>query len=253
MTKILKIKKKTFFSIFLSLVLVTCLIVANYLSNLILPVDSTAESISSTEFNLHFLTLSKSQLENEALSHAPDFREIGAGGVVWKQGEYYYVVSSAYANKNDADLVQSSLKQVQNIESEIITVNFKSITLNGTFTADEKKIISKSLSASQNYYNSIYDIAISLDTGVYNEISAKLAVNSAHNTLANIYADFNTLCGEPITSPLKEIASLLKDITKASQSLCTGERISTGQTYSSLLKYRYLEVLAIYNAFLSKF
>ena len=253
MTKIFKNNKKSLISILLAVLLVVCLVVANYLSTLILPSDTTAESVSSNEFNLHFLTLAKSQVKNEALSHASDYRKIGAGGVVWQSAEYYYVVSSAYVNRNDADLVQSNLKQVQNIESEIISVNFKSITLSGTFSADEKKIILKALSASQNYYNSIYDIAISLDTGVYNEISAKLTVNSAHNTLSNTYADFNTLFGEPLTAPLNDISLLLQNITKVSQKLCTGERISTDQTYSSLLKYRYLEVLSIYNEFLNKF
>ena len=253
MTRIFKNGKKTFFSIIFSIVIVVCLIVANFLSNFIIPADSTAENISSSSFELHFLTLAKSQVENEANSHAPDYRTIGAGGVVWKQGEYYYVVSSAYANKNDADLVQSNLKQTQSIESEIISVKFDSITINGSFNAEEKKIILKALSSSLNYYNSIYDIAIRLDTGVYNEISAKLAVNSAHNALATTYADFSTIYGEPIEEPLKSIATLLKEASKISQKLCTGEKISEGQTYSSLLKYRYLEILKLYYNFIKTF
>lgn len=235
------------------LFITVCLVVANYASNFILPADTTAESITSNSFNLHFLTLAKSQIENEAKSHAPDYRQLGAGGVVWQHEDYFYIVSSAYANKNDATLVQNNLKQVQNIESEIIQVAFKSITINGSFTPDEKKVISKAFSASQNYYNSIYDIAISLDTGVYNEISAKLAVNSAHNTLTKVLADFSTIFPSPITQPFSDIYNLLKDLCTCSQKLCTGEKISDGQTYSSLLKYRYLEVLKTYYDFLEKF
>jgi len=250
MTKIFRFNKKTFISITISFAILICLIVANYLSSFILPASSNADSITSSEFQLYFLTLSKSQLENEAKAVAPDFQSIGAGGYIWKENEYNYIVSSAYANKNDADLVQNSLKQTQNLESEIISIKFKSITLNGNFNAEEKKIISKALSASQTFYNSIYDIAISLDTGVYNEISAKLAVNSAHNTLATTYADFSTLFGEPIEEPIKTISTLLKNLCKSSQTLCTGEKISKNQTYSSLLKYRYLEVLAEYYQFL---
>ncbi len=253
MTKIFRKRKKTFISAVLSVLLVACLIIANHASNLVLPAQSAADNISSAEFNLHFLTLAKSQLENEAKALAPDFRAIGAGGLVWKNGDYFYVASSAYANENDAILVQNNLKQVQNIESEIVSVNFKSIIINGSFTPEEKKTILKALSASQNYYNSIYDIAISLDTGVYNEISAKLAVNSAHNTLANTFADFSTLYGQPISQPLSNIYSLLKETSYSSQKLCTGEKISSNQTYSSLLKYRYLEVLKLYHNFLEKF
>lgn len=253
MSRNLKKYKKTFLSVFISFGVVACLIVANYLSTFILPAQSNAETITQNSFSLYFLTLGKSQIEQEALSHAPDLRTIGAGGYVWEQDGYYYIVSSAYANKNDAELVKNNLQQTQNIESEIITYSFESICLNGNFSQDEKKIISKSLSSSQSFYNAIYDIAISLDTGVYNEISAKLAVNSAHNTLATIYADFSTIYGEPIEEPLKSLSLLLKESCKISQKLCTGERVSEGQTYSSLLKYRYLEVLSLYNDFIQKF
>lgn len=253
MTKKFRKSKKTFISILLSFVFVACLIVANYLSSLIIPAEANSESITSSSFQLHFLALAKSQIENEAIAHAPDYRSIGAGGFVWKDNEYHYIVSSAYGNKNDADLVQINLKQTQNIESEIVSVTFESITITGNFSTEEKKIVSRALAASQTYYNSIYDIAISLDTGVYNEISAKLAVNSAHNTLATTYADFSTIYEGTIVEPLKKISLLLQTASKVSQKLCTGEKISENQTYSSLLKYRYMQVLKIYKDFLSKF
>lgn len=220
---------------------------------MILPSTSVAETVSSSAFELHFLTLSKSQVEKESVSHASDYRSIGAGGFVWKNGDYYYVVSSAYANKNDADLVQNSIKLNQNLESEIISVKFKSIQLNGSFDGDQKKILLRALSSCQTYYNAIYDIAISLDTGVYNEISAKLAVNSAHNTLATTYADFSTIYPSTLNSPLKDLSSLLEKASKISQKLCTGEKISKEQTYSSLLKYRYIEMLKLYYDFLTIF
>lgn len=253
MTIFFRKRKKTLIGIAISLLAVGCLIIANYASIFILPAQATTENISSTEFDLHFLTLAKSQVESEANSHAPDYRKIGAGGVVWQNENYNYIVSSAYSNKNDAILVQSNLKQVENIESEIILIKFKSISISGSFLPEEKKIITNAFSASQNFYNSIYDIAISLDTGVYNEISAKLAVNSAHNTLAKVMADFITIYPSPSMKPFSEIYNLLKELCSSSQKLCTGEKISEGQTYSSLLKYRYLEVLKIYYEFLEKF
>lgn len=249
MSRNFKKHKKTLLSVLVSFVLVGCLMLANYISSLIIPADNNTESITQNAFTLHFLTLGKSQVENEAISHAPDYRTIGAGGVVWQKDDYYYIVSSAYANKNDAELVKSNLLQTQNIESEIISYTFDSITINGNFSAEQKKIISKALSWAQSFYNSIYDIAISLDTGVYNEISAKLAVNSVHNTLATIYADFSTLYQPPLDEPLNNIYTLLKSSSQISQQLCTGQRVSEGQTYSSLLKYRYLEVLSLYDEF----
>ncbi len=253
MTKKFKKGKKTFFALFGAVFLVVCLVMANFLAGMIIPASAVAGEVSSQREELHFLSLAKSQVKSEAETLAPDYRKIGAGGFVWEIDGYCYVVSSAYAIKNDALLVQSSIKQTQNLESEIISVKFDSISFSGDFSAEEKKSLGRALSAGFNFYLSIYDIAISLDTGVYNEISAKLAVNSAHNALAGVYADFSTIFPSVISSPLAEIDAMLENMTKVSQKLCTGEAISTGQTYSSLLKYRYMEVLKIYFEFLKEF
>ena len=231
--------------------LVACLIVANYLSLLLVRTDSNAENVSSNAFELYMLTLAKSQVEKEAFSLAQDYQCIGAGGYVWQQDDYYYVVSSVYANKNDAVLVQNSVKTNQGFDSEIITVKFNALTINGNFSADEKRVLTKALNCFYDFYLSIYDVAISLDTNVYNEISARLAVNNAHNTLNNTIDDFNTL----FTSPSGEIEELSSSLTQAlneSKNLCGGTLISSSQTYSSLLKYRYTAVLGIFYQLLNE-
>lgn len=251
MTKTFKFKKKTFLITLSSLLLVVCLIVANYLSLMLIKTNSSADSVSSNEFEIYMLSLSKSQVENEAKSLAPDYRKIGAGGFIWKKGDYYYVVSSAYANKNDAELVQNSIKLNQNIKSEIFSVKFKSYSLNGYFSGEEKKVIQKALNSCQLFYTTVYDIAISLDTGVYNEISAKLAVNDASHTLATTYANFNTLYPVTPSSPYNDINKLNENAVKLAQKLSSGERLSDGQTYSSLIKYRYLEILDLYYSFIN--
>lgn len=253
MTKILKKSKKIFLTIGISLILIVCLFLANLFAGLIVPANTSGSEVSSQAYELHFLTLAKSQVKEESVALAPDFRKIGAGGFIWEKDERFWLVSSAYASKNDAVLVQSSIKQTQNLESEIISVKFEAITISGEFSAEEKKAVSKALSAGINFYLSIYDIAISLDTGVYNEISAKLAVNNAHNTLAGVYADFTTIYPSPLAKPFLSIENMLKSMAKVSQNLCTGQKLSNEQTYSSLLKYRYMEVLKIYYDFLQEF
>lgn len=149
-------------------------------------------------------------------------------------------------------LVQNSIKINQNLESEIFSVKFKSYTLNGSFNGEEKKVIQKALNSCQNFYTSLYDIAISLDTGVYNEISAKLAVNNSSQSLATTYANFNTLYPNSPSSPYNEINKLNEKAVKLSQKLSSGERISTDQPYSSLIKYRYLETLSLFYNFINE-
>ena len=244
-------KSKKFFIVSLCVVfLIACTIVANYLSLALVRTNSTSESVSSSAFDVYMLTLAKSQVKAEAEALAGDYQKVGAGGYIWEQDGYFYVVSSVYANKNDATLVQNSVKANQGFDSEIITVHFDEIVVNGSFTADEKKVIAKAISACYDFYYNIYDVAISLDTSVYNEISARLAVNSAHNTLSNIYDDFNTLF-EGTSRQLEELGTLLEKSLAISQELCGGTPENQNQTYSSVLKYRYTEILGVLYEFIN--
>lgn len=252
LTKIFIKNKKTLISVILAIVFVACLIVANFISLYIIQVDTKTEEVENAGFEVYMLSLSKSKLENEAKSIAPDFQEIGAGGFIWKNDDYFHVIASCYINKNDAELVKNSIKLNQNLESEIFTVKFSNCLLKGSFDQEEKKVLTRSLAAAQIFYTSIYDIAVSLDTGVINEISAKLSVNGTCNNISTIYANFDTIYPSPIISPLKEVNAYLKSIVKLSQALATDERTNKTQTYSSHLKYRYLEALSNYSNFLNK-
>ncbi len=245
-TKTFKKNKKTFIIVALSSFLVACLIIANYLSLYIIKTNNKSDNVTNSGFDIYMLSLSKSKVEKEAKSIASDFQEIGAGGYIWKQDDYYHVIASAYINKNDAELVKNSIKINQNIDSEIFTVSFPSFSINGTFSVEEKKVVKKAISVSQTFYTSIYDIAVSLDTGVINEISAKLSVNSTNTNIATIYANLDTLYHSPIKSPMKELSTYTKKILDISQLLATDEKLFSSQTYSSHLKYRYLQALNEY-------
>lgn len=238
--------KKSVISFAVIIFMIFCLIVANYLSLLLVPVSNNSESFASNATELYFLTLSKSQVENEVKVQAEDYQKIGAGGYVWKQNEYFYLVSSVYYNKNDAVLVKNSIKTNQGLDSEIIIVNFPSFKVNGTFSQEEKKVLDKALNSFYDFYLAIYDVSISLDTHVYNEISARLAVNNAHSTLKNTVDDFNTLFPSP-TGSLATLSTALNNAVKESESLCGGTLISKSQTYPSLLKYRYTSVLSLWD------
>ena len=251
MPKILIKNKKSLIIVLSTCILIVCLILANYLSLYLIKTDNQSTSLSSTSFELHFITLAKSQVKNEALTLSTDYQSIGAGGFIWENDGYYHVASSAYLNKNDASLVQNSLKTNNDIESEIFTIKFNSFEINGTFNNDESKVINKALNIFLEYYKSIYDIAISLDTAVYNEISARMAVNNAHNNLSTTLDNFELLFKDNDNSTLTLLHNKLKNAKEISQSLCGGILLNDKQTYSSLLKYRYLEVLHVYYGFLN--
>lgn len=252
MPKFFQKYKKNLIASFVCLSLIACLVIANFVASSLIPTAKVITSAKSSPFELYMISLSKSQVKSEAETLAKDYQQIGAGGYIWQIDEYYHVISSAYSNKNDAVLVQNSVKN-KGIESELVKVSFPSIEIKGDFSESESKILNKSLSCFQSYYLSLYDISISYDTLVYNEISARLAINNAHSTLSSTLADFETIFADACEiEPLNSFHNLLENALSSSKSLCSAIPLFPEQTYSSLIKYRYLEILYLYKNFNSK-
>ena len=251
--KAIKSKKVLLISAFL-LLFGVCLAIAHIVSALIIPTSTQVNAnLSTPTFKIYFISLSKSQLENSAYSLAGDYQKLGAGGYVWKYQDYYHVIASCYEKENDAVLVQNNIKLNQNLDSEIFSVDFTPLSFAGDYEQEQKKVLAKSLKSFYITYQSLYDIAISLDTNVYNDISARLAVNSTYSSLNAIVKDFNTIFAAPQTEPLKILAHHMNKANSILENLCSAKPINQGQTYSSLIKYRYTQLLSTYYELLSNF
>lgn len=248
MPKIFKNRKKIFIACFVC-VFTLCLVVANILASSLISANKNTYEVKSSSFDLYMICLGKSQVKKEVEGMQEEYQKIGAGGYVWSQEGYYYLVSSAYLNKNDGVLVQNSIKN-KGIDSQLISQNFPSLSIMGDFSDEESSVMSKALNIFQDYYHELYDIAISYDTSVYNEISTRLAVNNAHSNLSSKIANFETLFGDIQDDQLQKLGDALSKTLSISKKLCSGVPLNSSQTYSSLIKYHYLEILDVYRTLL---
>ena len=242
MTKISAKSKKVFFSSLALVLLCFCLLIANLLTKFILPATATTQSVCLPRSEIHLISLGKSQVESEAKSRAADFHSMGSGGYVWKIDNYYHIISSAYTNKNDANLVQNNISVNLSLESEIISLEFDEIVFNGNFDAESHRVISDYLGATSNLYHSLFDIALSVETNVTSQVGAKLSVNSALNEFSTKMANFLTLFPNP-AGQYQKLHKHCQAVAKIGQKLAQNQTISEKQTYCSLIKYRYLEIL----------
>lgn len=246
-----KLHKKNFMLAGASLLFIFCLVIANIIASSVISVSKPVKQVKSSPFQIYMLSMGKSQVKNEALSLAKDYQKIGAGGYIWEKDNYFYVISSAYLNKNDAANVQNSIKN-KGIESELVSADFKSMEINGNFNDEEARVLAKAINSFENYYQNLYDIAISYDTLVYNEISARVAVNNAYSTFSSYLANFETIFEDNCTTkPLENLHKTLNLALSSGKSLCSAVPLSEGQTYSSLIKYYYLEILNNFYGYLN--
>lgn len=251
MTKFSNKSKKILFYVLGGIIFSGCIAVASILSNFIINADTLSTSIEIPSFELNFISLAKSKLEKEVIAQKPYLQELGAGAVVWKNEEYYHLFSSGFAQKNDAQLVQNSISQNLNLQSEIITITFPTFSLSGNFNSDEKRAIFSALALAQTYYNDLYDISISLDTNITSLTSAKLAINGAINNLSVCYSNFDTIYKYPKDKTISELKNLLISYIETAQDLTLEKKESDSQTYPSLIKNNYLKILKLYYNFVN--
>ncbi|MBQ8845014.1 MAG: hypothetical protein IJ008_03245 [Clostridia bacterium] len=247
MTKKLKSKKFLGTSFVLILCISLFVSIANLLSTFVVyaSLNKYSVKISEQEVSLYFLSTSKSKIKNEIDTISLDFQKDTCAGFTWKKGNYYYSIASVYENENDAHLVQNNLK-TNGYKCEVFKITFDTISMNGDFSNNEKNILTNSLSIFTETYKKLYDSSISLDTTVTNETSTKLAINEIYSDFTTVFSNFNTIFSENNNKNFEIIKNGLKKANQCLSNLSTQNYVSKEQSYSSLIKYRYVEILEIY-------
>ena len=211
--------------------------------------DSTSTT-SSVSFNIYFLSLNSTMVESQAVQLGKDYMAENYSGYIWKNEGHFHCIASAYKNENDAILVKNKLEK-EGVSSQIVSVGFPSIKLSSNYSIEERQAINNSLNCFHDIYTQLFDISISLDNNLSNETSASLALNNVLSKLDKIKNDFETLFSDSQNSFISEIGRYLVD---AHESLCLLKEksfITPSQTLSSLIKYRYCEILDLnYNLIL---
>lgn len=204
--------------------------------------NNSATTFNSISYNIYFLTINKSQNENEAILLGKDSMSNGNSGYIWESDGAFYLISSAYKNENDATLVKNKL-QKENIASEILKINFPSVKISSDFSFDEREIITKALNSLHLCYENLYDIAISLENGLTNETGATLSISSTLTNFVNTKNQFETIFKNSSLPFISTIKSYLISTHESLSLLLEKTSITPAQTFNSLIKYRYCEIL----------
>ncbi len=219
---------------------------ANLLSSLL--IKSTiisANTIKNNEFTIYFLSFDKFSNQSDAQECARNMYYQNIGGYTLEYNGLYYVIASGYKNGNDANLVKNNLSSNGTI-TEILEITFASVLLSGDYSNEEKNVLESCLCSFYKAYESLYDIVISLDTNVISETSARLSCNDVLTSFSNNLQNFTSLLGENYKSSILSLSKSLNNAKTCLTNLCNNKKIDSTQTFSSLIKYRYTELLDIY-------
>ena len=213
---------------------------------------SETQIANTPSFSLYLVCTSKSQLQTESETISKDIIKNDGAGFIWKKDNYYYVISSAYENKNDAELVSAEMR-MKDIENEVIQVDFSSLKIPQPLSTQESKsTFNASIFLFYNLYKNLFDLSVSLDTKIIDETQALLDINRNLAIADEVKKNFIVLFNDIETPVVKELQQALCSANDTLFKLSEGERLSEKQTMLSHVRYAYCEICQIFFNFLIK-
>jgi len=187
---------------------------------------------------IYAISMSKSQIKEEANSTVANLQSQNGAGFIYKDGDYYYVLASLYENKNDAEHVKTNLLN-NGVSCEILTIEKQSSKLSGNFTNNEKTILGNCIKINSILFKQLFDVAVSLDTNIFTQTSAKLECNKIYSSLVSDKANFETL----FKHKFEDLEKNLKRVESCLSNLISENFETQQQTFSSFIKLTYCKIL----------
>ena len=238
-------KKFSVLSFFIFVVAICSCISCGYLISTAIVTSSLFQYtsvVSSDSQNLYAISMASSTSENDLTSQKENLQSQNGAGYIYEKDEKFYLLASIYENYNDAELVKNNLK-TNGIEAEILTITLDTIQIEGNFTADEKTMLSNGIKSSVETFKNLYDVAISLDTSVFDKTKAKIECNTIYSNNVSIKANFDTYFKDTKDDNLKKLQSTLTRTNDYLSNLISENYDTQTQTFSSLIKQTYCEIL----------
>lgn len=229
-------KKFPYFVTFSALLaLLTCVSFGYLVSTLIVSANlfQTTQKVESGQNTYYLLSVYSAESLEEAESELENFSDTNFGLYIYENDDAYHIIASCYKNNNDAELVKSNLK-TNGIEAEILKIKKESVVLEGSFSSNEELILKDCLSTTNNIYNNLYDITVSLDTGVTDEVTAKLKINEVYSNFLTTKNNFETLFSASANS---EISNIRASFTKIDEILLDLTNSTQDRNLSAQIKY----------------
>lgn len=208
-----------------------------------LNIYQVSSTINNDEQIVYAISVQTSQSSTQLQTSKSTLQSQNGAGFIYNIEDNYYLLSSIYENFNDAELVKNNLKN-NNVDGEILTIQLSSTNIEGNFSNEERTILLNCLKIKINTFKKLYDTAISLDTSLINETKAKLECNQVFSDLVSTKSNFETVFkSQKTNNDLNKIKDLLNNIYSHLTNLINENYESNGQTFSSLIKLTYCQIL----------
>ena len=243
-----KMKKNVFGKVFIC---VFCLVtfglmltMADFFSNLITVggFSFAGDNINQNEYKVYAVCTSSHQEKIIASEGAEYIKQQGGAGYVYMNESSYNIVAGMYETEADAKKVLSNIIE-KKPDASIVVITIPQIIISSNLGSQEKSAVSSCIGLFKSVYKRLYDISVSLDTAVINEVKARLEINDICSNAQKILNNFNTIFNGTLTTNLlsiklstEDIIGYLNELTNSTSSL----------PFTSLVKECYCKVIGSY-------
>lgn len=201
-----------FLTFFIMIAILLCLSVGYLISTVLVTTNlfQTALKIEQ-QATYHLLSIYQSENKENCEKLKSEFQKKNCAGYIYEEDGTFHIIASIYDNKNDAELVKNRLI-LDGFDAKILNYSENSHTFEGNFSQKESEVLKDCLQAKNNIYKSLYDISVSLDTNLYDELTAKFNVNEVYSKFLTTKGNFETLFKDKSSfKGIREEFNLIKD------------------------------------------
>lgn len=239
-----KIFNKIFTGFFCTVMVALMITLADLFSGLITVggYSFAGENITTNELNLYAVYTSKHDTKLLADEMSETIQLQGGAGYVYMNKDSYYLIAGLYQTDADAQKVKQNLI-ASKPNCDVLKITIPSINISSNLTQEEKSTVNDSIDLFKDIYLKLYDIAVSLDTNVINEVNARLDINEITSNVNTILSNYTTLFDKNITTELLKIKLSLEEIKNYLKNLIDSSSILP---FTSLVKETYCKIIVCY-------
>ena len=233
-------KKFPYFTTFFALItLILCVSVGYLISTLVVTTNlfQTTSKVESQNTTYYLLSIYQNESKEVCENLKSEYQEKNCAGYIYEKDGEFHIIASIYDNPNDAELVKSSL-EANGYSVEILPYTITNLTLEGNFSNKEQQILKDCLQIRNKTYKSLYDVSISLDTNIYDELTARLNVNEINSSFLTTKNNFETLFAEKNNANIKNIRDTFESISNELENLTNSKN-----NFSQAIKLTYCNII----------
>lgn len=207
------------------------------------------DNINLAEYKVYAVCTSFHQEKIIAEEGCESIKKQGGAGFIYMNNSSYAIIAGIYETEADAQKVLNNIIE-KKPDASIVTITIPQIVISNNLSGQEKTTVNECLFIFKNIYKKLYDISVSLDTAVLNEVNARLEVNAISSNVQNTLNNYNTIFNDNASASLINLKLALQNIQQYLNDLV---EISSSLPYTSLVKETYCKVLICYKTMASNF